>query len=410
MSANQEQIGQLVGLTEANRDPFIAISIRNTAAALVEDAAKVKSGQKVLIWFDAPGIELVKEMNLRCQALGAEVKFYMREYEEDAAALENLDQEGIHHMFDEESELINWADNMLIVRNPEDPEAMGRAPKDKAKMYADRYSQVHEKRFSNHVAWSLFLFPTEYEAGKEGLPYGEYFREYMEACNQPWGEIRKTQAKLIEKLNRGKTLELVANENDEDPNRRTHVTMSIDGMTFCNSTVDANYPGSEVFSAPVMNSVNGQIFAPGEYMYSSILMKDIQLIIENGKIVEAHAAENDEGLQEILSRGEGARYFGEVALGTNPGLTRRFFNDLLNEKVSGSFHMALGHCYTFKEYAGEQVNVMNGNDEKRTSNHWDLTILMHPSTGGGRVVVDGEVIQKDGKFLDPELALLNPKI
>ena len=139
-------------------------------------------------------------------------------------------------------------------------------------------------------------------------------------------------------------------------------------------------------------------------------MRDIRFVIEDGKIVEAYAAENEAGLLRILSNGEGARYFGEVALGTNPGLTRRFFNPLLNEKVAGSFHMAEGHCYTHTEYDGKAVNVNNGNTDDRTTNHWDVTIQMTPQFGGGRVLVDGTLIQENGQFLDPRLAVLNPKI
>lgn len=418
MSANQAEVRQLVELTEGSKDPFISTAIRNTAGAIVEDAGKVKSGQKVLVWFDAPGIELVQQIDLRCKALDAEIRFFMRDYEGDAAALADLDEAGVRDMFDEEAGLMDWAENVLIVRNPEDPEAMGRAPKDKAAVYMQRYSEVHKHRFDGTVDWTLFLWPTEYEAEKEGLSHKEYFRQVMEACSQPWGEIKKAQAKLKERLDRGSLLELHANEDDPDKMKQTHVTMSIEGMTFCNSTIDRNYPGSEVFSAPVLHSVNGQIYAEGEYLEDGHLMKNIFLRIENGRIVEAHAEEGNEGLQAILDRddkepGFGSRFFGEVALGTNPGLTKRFFNPLLNEKVGGSFHMAVGRCYSHTEYAGDQVHVNNGNTEDKTSLHWDLTILMHRKAdgfGGGRVVVDGDMIQQDGKFIDPALEILNPKI
>ncbi len=418
MSVSQTEVRTLVQLTEGSKDPLISTTIRNTAGAIVEDAAQVKSGQRVLIWFDAPGIELVKEMDLRCKAIGADVKFFMRDYEGDAAVLAELDQNGIEAMFDAEADLMDWAENVLIVRNPEDPEAMSRAPKDKVGAYMQRYSEVHRRRIDGTVDWTLFLWPTEYEAEKEGLPHDEYFRQVMEACNQPWGEIKKAQKIVKETLDKGNVLELHANEDDPDPMKQTHVSMSIEGMTFCNSTIDRNYPGSEVFSAPVLHSINGQIYAEGEYLEDGYLMKNIYLRIENGRIVEAFAEEGNEGLQAILDRddkesGFGSRFFGEVALGTNPGLTKRFFNPLLNEKVGGSFHMAMGHCYSHTEYAGDQVNVNNGNTEEKTSLHWDLTILMHSKadgSGGGRVVVDGESIQQDGKFIDPALDILNPKI
>ena len=418
MIENQTQIRKFIESTESDQDPFASTSIKNMARAIVEEAAKVRRGQKVLIWFDPPGIELVKQIDLRCQAAGAEIKFYMRDYEGDAQALAELDDQGIRHLFDDEEELTGWADNIILIRNSENPEAMSQAPSDKVAIYMKRYSEVHKRRIDGTVDWTLFLWPTQYEAAKEGLSHKEYFRQTMEACNQPWGEIKKAQAILKKKLDSGNIIELHANEEDPDPRKQTHVIMSIEGMTFCNSTIDRNYPGSELFSAPVRSSVNGQIYAEGEYLEDGYLMKNIFLKIENGRIIEAIAEEGNEGLQALLNRdnkepGFGSRYFGEVALGTNPGLTRRFFNPLLNEKVGGSFHMAIGHCYSETEYRGEPVNVNNGNTEEKTSLHWDLTILMHRKTsglGGGRVVIDGETIQKDGIFSDQALGVLNPKI
>jgi len=233
---------------------------------------------------------------------------------------------------------------------------------------------------------------------------------FFEACNQPWREIKVAQAKLVEKLNKGRRLKFIANQNDPDESKRTYLTMSIEEMTFINSTIDRNYPGSEVYSAPVLESVIGQLYAPGKYLYEGKLMENIYLKVKEGKIIEAYAEKGNGELQEILAQGERARYFGEVALGTNPGLTRRFFDEMLNEKVAGSFHLAIGFCHEDTEDEGIPVNVNNGNTKEKTPVHWDLTVLMHPNFGGGRVILDGEVIQENGKFLAPELEILNPNI
>ena len=416
--ATQLELEERISSFEGNADPFITEALRNTAAAMVEQAANVQPGQNVLLWFDAPSeqsiqsIQLIKELRLRCLAKGANISFFMRDLDHDAQAISGATPDEIHHLFDEEERLVNEADVMLIVRGPEHPEAMKEVALELKTAYIARYSQIHQRRVRGEVDWTLMLWPTAYEAGKERLPEEVYFREYMEACNQPWRAIKEAQGKLKTVLDEAETIEFYANEDDPNLDHRTHVTMSIKDMTFCNSTIDSNYPGSEVFSAPVLHTVNGQIFAEGEYEYNGVLMKNILLKIKNGKIFSAHADEGNDGLQQILNNGEGARYFGEVALGTNPGLTRRFFNALLNEKVGGSFHMAIGHCYEYDQYGGEPVKVNNGNTEDKTSNHWDLTILMHrkaDGSGGGRVVVDGTVIQNDGKFLDPALDILNSK-
>lgn len=412
--ATQEQIRTQIEAFEIKGDPKITEAIHNTARAMVEKSINVQPGQKVLIWFDPAGMPLVRSMYDACMAKGAMVTFHMRNFEEDAQVLPNLSREEIFVRFAEEKRLVNEADSVLLVRNPSNPEAMQSVPAEKAKIYAEARNDAHRRRSidiaKGGVEWCLFLWPTEYEAAKEGLPLDEYTKLYFEACNQPWEAIKKAGKVLKAKLDAGEKLELFADYDNEDEKKRTHLTMSIKGMTFCNSTIDKNYPGAEIFSAPVMDSVEGQIYYPGEYIYNGNKMSGIFLRFEKGKIVEAHAEQGDEALQAILSNGEGARYLGEIAFGTNPGLTRRFFNDLLNEKVAGSFHIAVGHCYEYTEYGGEQVHVDNGNHD--TPNHWDLTRVMHADENGqhgGMVLLDGQILQIGGMFVDPELAILNPK-
>jgi len=393
---------------ETYQFPHEAIS--NIAQAMVEISLKVQPGEKVLILYDPMGKQLVEEISKRCRERKTKLTFFERdiEYEVNLAMASSL--AGLEDYFLKQKELIENSDAVFLIRGYENPEIFSKISPERDKIYSEKWNEAHKKRFDGSIRWSLICLPTRYEAKIEGIEYSHYFNEFFEACNQPWEKIKKAQVKLVEKLNKGKKLELIVNPNDPDNRKRTDLVMSIEGMTFINSTIDMNFPGSEVYSAPVLNSVNGQLYVPGKYLYDGKLMKDIYLKVKGGKIIEAFAKRGNKHLQEILSQGEGARYFGEVAFGTNPGLTRRFFNDLLNEKVGGSFHMAAGHCFEDKRFEGIKVNVNNGNTSDKTPVHWDLTLLMHPQFGGGKVILDGEVIQENGKFLDPELAILNPKI
>ncbi|KKU46867.1 MAG: Peptidase M29 aminopeptidase II [Parcubacteria group bacterium GW2011_GWF2_46_8] len=72
--------------------------------------------------------------------------------------------------------------------------------------------------------------------------------------------------------------------------------------------------------------------------------------------------------------------------------------------MGGSFHLALGRSYQNETYKGKTVKLFNGNISKI---HWDITIMMRPEYGGGEVIVDGETIQKNGKFTVRGLGMLN---
>ncbi len=70
---------------------------------------------------------------------------------------------------------------------------------------------------------------------------------------------------------------------------------------------------------------------------------------------------------------------------------------LFDEKIDGSFHIALGACYD---------EAPNGND---SALHWDLVQIQREDTGGGEIYCDGRLIRKDGRFVVPELEGLNPE-
>ena len=71
------------------------------------------------------------------------------------------------------------------------------------------------------------------------------------------------------------------------------------------------------------------------------------------------------------------------ALGTNYAVKRYTRNTLFDEKIGGTFHMALGAAYP--ETGGKNTSGL----------HWDLVCDLRR---GGVVEVDGKVISKSGKF------------
>lgn len=376
---------------------------RFIAQSMVTEAMPLAPNKKILINFDSPlGDDLAKNIvQILHQLKPQKIILFPRNLEKEVSLACQESEKPLNNYFSRLKKAHDWAEAVFLVRAKKNPEIFQKIPHKRQKIYDDWQHKISWRRVMGKVPWCLIYWPTEYEAKKENLAYETYFDLFWQACNQPWLEIKKSQKKLAEKLNQGRILQIEAH--------RTQLKMSIKGMTFFNSTIDENYPGSEVFSAPVLKSVEGQIFYPGEYQREGKLMKNIFLKFEKGRIKEFSAASGEKFLGEFLSRGKGARYLGEIAFGTNPGLKKRFFNPLLNEKVGGSIHLAIGHCYEIeKDNGGRSVKVNNGNTQDKTSIHWDLSLLMHPQYGGGKVILDGEIIQKNGHFLDPELKVLNP--
>ncbi len=258
---------------------------------------------------------------------------------------------------------------------------------------------VHDRIMSGEIHYTLTCIPTPRDAEFDNIPYEDYLQLFFEMCDQPWEYIDKAHKHLIKKLNKGRELRFTNNDG-------TDLTLSIDGMTFANSLIARNVPGSEVFSAPIRDSANGKIVAKGVFTPAGRLkgerIEDMELTFKDGKCVEYKARIGEEILKDALETDDGSKYLGEVAIGTNPHLKRPVANIALVEKIGGSFHVAFGNAYTATDYMGEPVAFDNSN---RSLLHWDITTMLYGKEG--KIYLDGDLIMDHGLFLDEELEILN---
>jgi aminopeptidase len=192
---------------------------------------------------------------------------------------------------------------------------------------------------------------------------------------EEWKKIRKEQEKVCNFLNQASKIRIVGQDTD--------LILSVKGRKWLNCSGDKNMPDGEVFTGPIENSANGTVrfTFPGIYMGREV--EDISLTFKNGKVNKASAAKGEELLKEVLKI-KGADRIGEVAIGTNYGITRFTKNMLFDEKMGGTIHMALGKSYA--ESGGKNSSAI----------HWGVLKDMKK---GGEIYADKELFYKNGKFL-----------
>ena len=110
----------------------------------------------------------------------------------------------------------------------------------------------------------------------------------------------------------------------------------------------ANMPTEEVFTAPDFRRIDGTVASTNPLSYGGNILEDMHFTFKDGQIVEAHAKQGDDVLQNLLKT-PGARSLGEVSLVPDPSPISQsgliFFNTLFDENASD--HMALGQAYPF---------------------------------------------------------------
>jgi aminopeptidase len=240
-----------------------------------------------------------------------------------------------------------------------------------------------QRAAKGEMRWTYAMFPTNAYAQDAEMGLAEYEDFVYNAClgdvNDPigyWKRFSATQQKIVDWLKGKKRVRITAPETD--------LRFSIEGRTFINCSGHENMPDGEVFTGPVENSMNGQVYFSYPTIENGREVTGVRLWFENGRVVKATADKNEDFLIKTLDTDEGARRVGEFAFGTNKGITRFTRQILFDEKIGGSFHMALGASYP--ETGGINESAI----------HWDMICDMRQ---GGKVTVDGELLYQNGNFV-----------
>ena len=229
------------------------------------------------------------------------------------------------------------ADASLYVTAPTNTHAFAGIDPDRIVRVSRARIPVKEVRLSKR--WCSTIWPTPGLAQAAGMGDDDYAAFVNRALflDRPdpvaaWQELSDRQQRLVDRLNTANTIRIEAD-------------------------------GTIRFTVP--SSPRG------------LLVEDATLTFEQGQVVTATAARGQEYLDAALATDAGARFLGEIGIGTNAGIDRPTGSILLDEKMAGTVHLALGRSYP--ETGGRN----------QSSLHWDLICDLR---AGGRLTADGEPI------------------
>jgi len=228
----------------------------------------------------------------------------------------------------------------------------------------------------------LCQYPTQAGADDAEMTLEQYENFVFQSCylydEDPvakWLQVRKKQQVYVDYLNK------VDQVQYKGPN--IDITFSVKDRIWMNSDGRANMPSGEVFSAPIEDSVNGWAYFNYDTIYMGKDVKGVRLEVKDGEVVKWDAEMGKDILDKVFAI-DGARHWGEVAIGTNYNIQRTTRNILFDEKIGGSIHMAVGQSY--KQCGGKNESTV----------HWDMITDMK---NGGQIFADGVLIYENGAFL-----------
>lgn len=357
---------------------------KQLAEQLITHSIELQKGEFVMIQLvGLNGIGLIRALSKAIREMGAHPFIRIEDSHTNQILLETGNEE--YWRFQAEKDqlpLMKQMDAFIGIRAAENiyeySQVSSKANDDYAIFFLD---PVHFKQRVEHTKWVVLRYPSPAFAMNAKMPSDWFIDYFYNACLLNYSKLEKAMKPLESLLRKADQIRLTGEGTD--------ISFSVKGQNWIPCFGKRNIPDGELFSSPIIDSVNGEItYSPS--VYQGKPFEFVRLKVEKGVVTDFDSS-NNQALKEILDSDKGARRFGEFSFGLNPVISSPMYDILFDEKIYGSNHLTLGKDYSI---------AANGNS---STIHWDLVCI------GCDVYLDDELIRKGRYFLKEELTGLNPE-
>lgn len=361
--------------------------VSKLAEVLVQYSVGVRPDDKVFIQGGPTAIPLIKAVVVEVLRAGGHPFTRMAVPDLDELVYRYASDAQLLHVPEPMRLIYETYDVMITFWSSDNTKSLTNVPPEKLVLSSQATKDISrtfmQRMATQDLRWVGTLYPTAAYAQDAEMGLHEYEDFVYAAClpdpQDPvsvWRRLSTWQQKLVDWLDGKKELRV------EGPH--VDLRMKIAGRTFKNCDGKNNMPDGEIFTGPVEDSVEGHVRFSYPTVFQGRKLNGVELWFKKGRVVQAKAETGDEFLQKTLDVDAGARSVGEFAIGTNKGITRATGHTLFDEKINGSFHMALG------------AGMPETGSRNESAIHWDMVCdLMQ----GGRIYVDDQLIYESGQFL-----------
>ncbi len=383
------------------RDP----RLDQLAEVLVRHCAKVRPGDLVTIVSEPAGLDGVEAVFEAVLRAGAHPSFHPRSGRLAEIMLRQGSAEQIEHICLFEQFRLQRCDVLMVLLQPVNTRATGGVAAERLAMSQRARRELMAMSMARAAAgemrYVLSEIPTAAAAQEAEMSLSQYedwvYRAGMLDRPDPvaaWQELDQQHKRAIQWLGGRRALRFVSPPRDGSGGRSDHdgtdLTVDVTGGTWISCAGGENFPDGEIFTGPA--GADGVVNFTYPAVFRGKEVRGIRLRFAGGRVADASATHNEDHLLTLLDSDQGARVMGEIAIGTNYGLTDFIRNTFFDEKIGGTFHLALGAGYP------------ESGNSNQSGLHWDMVSDLRPGgtfpgSPGGEIFADGELFHRDGRFI-----------
>jgi aminopeptidase len=358
------------------------------AQILVRHSAKVREGDECSIRATTNAEPLVQALYEEILRAGGNAVFFLTPVEAQPAFFELAGEAQLDYVAEPARWAVEKADVGFAILADANTRALSQAdPAKQARAQKARkplLDAAMKRSASGEHRWALTAFPTQAFASEADMSLARFEDFYYRAClaydDDPvtaWERQSETVKRLADWIDGREEVHI------QGPGG-TDLRLNVAGRGWIPCYGEHNMPDGEFFTGPVEDSANGTIAFTFPATYAGREVAGVRFRFEDGRVVDASAERGEEFLIQMLDTDDGARRLGELGIGTNYGIATGTKEILLDEKIGGTVHLAVGASYP--ETGGVNDSAI----------HWDMVCDLR---AGGSITVDGQELQRDGQFV-----------
>ena len=349
---------------------------RQLGELLVNYSAEVKPGERVMIAMvemeSLPLVSAVYEAAIRAGAF-PQVQFLSETLRR--SLLKHGNDAQIRWVPEIEAYGMEWADVYFGLRGAHNLHELWDIPANRLSLNQAAMGKISSLRWEK-TRWCLVRVPNADLAQQAECDLGSLTDMFFDACLIDWKTEAARWREWADKLDRASRIRIVGRDTD--------LRFSVEGRRWIVGDGRMNMPDGEIGTAPITETIDGEIYFEFPGVLSGRLVHDIRLRWKQGRLVEVRSSSHQDFLDAVVHTDAGAGLIGEFAMGTNPGVTRFCRDILIDEKIGGTIHIALGRAYSAS--GGTNSSAI----------HWDI---IKDIRSEGTVYADDKAVLQNGIFL-----------
>jgi aminopeptidase len=276
-----------------------------------------------------------------------------------------------------------------IIIDEQDPFLEKRLPQEKLEIRRKSYKpirRIKDKRIiDKKVKIALLGFPTKETAKAIGISFNKLSKIFWSCLDTDYNKIYEYNKNLIKLLEKANKIKIYGKETELELSIKGRILHNACGLWEKEKMGYLNLPDGEVFCAPIETSANGEIYfdLPCLWHYGK-QVQGVWFKFKNGRVVDYNIEKGEKEFENIMKNSSGKKdYIAELGIGTNPRAKITGGMTIIDEKVRGTIHIAIG---SNKSFGGKNEATI----------HWDFFKEMRNKS---EIYADNRLIMKNGKVI-----------